>query len=1129
MGMLARLFAALLVLLPAALTGRTAPRAAAEVRRWTKGNPTLRTLRYGVVGRLVLWASDHPAGFAVMVAATVALIAGLIALPGSLVNGYMVLPWLTGLHPDPKTDVSGLLNTILGVQATLLGLVFPITLAFVALMLQRAAHSSVSLRVYLLDAAAVPVGASSIGLLVAAGLQYFVLPFNAELFSGRGMTMFLAFNGSWLLLNLLFTGFLLTRTIKFIQDREQRLAFTRIAVDTALRSELTWSVRQHIYVSEPQEQWKYSDKLTGDQPQVQMYSFSGSRSEVKIDLKADHLLEDVHLNLLRWVASRWSRRAAAQPRKDDDLAPTLIFPARLGSIGAGEVVLCAVQRGPGLTWFEKLAVHSAFWFKRTRRNRLSLSTRRMLEEIGAEVLAALEGRRVSMAVDRLREMNRLHRTLLAASEVNDQPAGGAHENTATIHVSPLSWSGTTFDREWLRPYYEISRMAISGIDEDLAVFRNLAGIPGGIALQVSPQPEAVVINGLQFGVNLAELLSLWWTRKADASLLPGEVFSGTIPAPMSKVYEQALLAFIGTWTEIHIDDGLNEADTAGDPALAWPRLASRAKIYAAHIEFSAQLFLQSVSRRDLTGASRWLDHFIKWRGSHDMELEHQLEHDFRARHVTLTLASKDWPKAHELLWDGEEPITTEIAAGALNLAIHRYWESMRLYLALLLTRTASTEQASGKELEYASALLRCAPLHPGSRVVAEDFDSTGAMLLYVLQHRLGTESAIRHLNAFGENLRWDAEGPEVSGWIYSMDGTPTALSTMQREQLMLMVTMARPRHFQLQECELLIESWWRDIDRLEDAIRICSEMLRDVLAEGFAANDEYIVTLRRLAGVDGVGADVRAARATTARALRRLVRVARRTRRITLSAHAVDVNKIQAVKQGVGEAAFAAPKLPAPIERLVFVPRVESQDLQLNIGNELKKRYLDWLGTGVDTHSLKRWGEHVLMHACAWAVARRIWDDQIAPVGDASWRNRFQPSHEEMQELIQQVVERCDQLRAAGLEPVILTSHSGSGSALVPYRWGDQEWRCPLPPGITLRSGALVGSAAARGYINDVPIYEIGTPDGDCFVVPAAMIKEVQIEGSSPTDALKIRWEQVGEDRLRFELQWKAAMAPSSG
>jgi hypothetical protein len=128
-------------------------------------------------------------------------------------------------------DVAAYAGVPWSVQATLVALVYPIVLSFIALMLQRKAHSTVALRVYVLDSAVVPAGASSIGLLVALGVQYFAAPYSTHPLLTKYMAPLLAMNGAWLLINVMLTGFFLSRSIHFIQDEEQRHAFTRVAVE----------------------------------------------------------------------------------------------------------------------------------------------------------------------------------------------------------------------------------------------------------------------------------------------------------------------------------------------------------------------------------------------------------------------------------------------------------------------------------------------------------------------------------------------------------------------------------------------------------------------------------------------------------------------------------------------------------------------------------------------------------------------------------------------------------------------------------------------------------------------------------------------------------------------------------
>ncbi len=693
----------LLSLVPFGLTGRVGPRARREVRGWTKNNATLRTLRYGSFRRCLMWGADHPVLFALLLASCSAGMAYLAA------GQRWTFAWhLPGPKLDEKFDAGAYTGVPWGVQATLVALVYPIVLSFIALMLQRRAHSTVALRVYVLDAAVVPAGASAIGLLLTMGAQYFASPYSSNGFLAEYLGLLLAFNGIWFGFNIFLTGFFLSRTVRFIQDDEQRHVYTRVAVDVALRSELTSAVKQHLFVNAPQEDWRLSaqsnevDKL----PQVHMFRTSDGSPAVKRDLKGSLMLHDVHLLLLKVVVGRWVTRAKLQS-SDRLRQPTLEFPPMVGEIATGDVVLCSVANGPELTAFERFLVRTAFCYRPSRLGTLSLSTKKMLEEIGAEVEAAAEQHRFGAAEDGLRNVIRLHKTLLLASAADQK---GSAENAATIGTSPYGWGSNTFDIEWLKPYCEVGRIAVKLLDEDSRLFRTLAVVPASIAAELPPKPEKLVIDAQMVATNLMYQLGGWWTRKADAGLAPGaKKFDGMLPAPIGKVYEQALIAFVGSFGDLHIRVPMGKSAEE-----TWAAMTARALVYASHIDNSALFFLKAVSRGDEVG-SRWLlDSFLKWCGNRQHELDCGDPDEFNVRHATLSLAEKAWLGAIDFLWNGDEPVDIGQAGKAMNLGIRRYWESMRLYLALLLIHNAGpTPETDCRELRLAAALVQGTPQHRG--------------------------------------------------------------------------------------------------------------------------------------------------------------------------------------------------------------------------------------------------------------------------------------------------------------------------------------------------------------------------------------------------------------------------------
>jgi hypothetical protein len=607
--------------LPGWLTGRAGPRARREVSGWTKNNATLRTLRYGRFRRLLLWSADHPVAFALLMGVGAAGIAYAIAR-----HNWGSVPLLRGTDLGEKFDPATYAGVPWTVQATLVALVYPIVLAFIALMLQRRAHSTIALRVYVLDSAVVPAGASSIGLLLAMGAQYFATPYSTPRFLAENMAPLLVMNGTWFAANLFLTGFFLSRTIRFIQEQEQRHAFTRVAVDVVLRSELKAAVKQHICVNAPFTDWGYpADPTDSDrQPRVQMFGLGGGEPVTQRGLKGSLVLHDVHLHLLKWVVRSWFKRARLQKQAGNLSTSVICFPPRVGQVATGQIVLCSVENGPSLTAFEQAIVRAAFWYRPFRKGALSLSTKRLLEEVAGEVETAAEQRRFSAAEEGLRDLVRLHKTLLLASAANSE---GATENAATIGTSPYAWGESSLDIEWLKPYREIARIAVGHLDEDSRLFRYLAIVPASVAAELPPKPEKLVIDVMLVGMNLAYELGGWWTRKADASLAPGATsFTGTLPAPFTKAYQQALIAFVGSWG--HLQIRVPKSRTV-PPTEAWTVLTARALIYAKHIENSAEMFLRAVSRGDEVASSWLLDSLMKWWGNRQHELRSVIQTSFR--------------------------------------------------------------------------------------------------------------------------------------------------------------------------------------------------------------------------------------------------------------------------------------------------------------------------------------------------------------------------------------------------------------------------------------------------------------------------------------------------------------------
>lgn len=1047
-----------------------------------------------------------------------AVLVGLLAVGAAYLLAFQ--KWTTWSLPAPALkkdfDIAAYAGVPWSVQATLVALVYPIVLSFVALMLQRKAHSTVSLRVYILDSAVVPAGASSVGLLLVMGAQYFATPYSTPCFLAQFMAPLLVMNSAWLLLNLLLTGFFLSRTVRFIQEEEQRHAVTRMAVDVALRAELVAAVKQHIFVNAPQSDWGFPDlRFDGPEPQVSTLSIREGRPAVKRDIKGSYVLHDVHLRLLHLVVALWKRRAAKFNADRNGKTPMLTFPPMLGGEPSRNVVLCSIEDGPALRWYERILVRLAFVYKPVRTGALSLSTRKMLEEIGSEVESAAEQQRFGAAVERLRDMMRLHGKLLRACAVD---AEGLEGNAATIGISPYAWGATSFDREWLKAYLDVGRIAVNQLEEDPRLFRALASIPASIGSALPPRPEQLLINAQLAGTNLANQLAGWWIRKADASLAPGAItFSGTLPAPLSKVYEQAVVEFIGTWNDLSIRV---PKELSGGDAAAWQTLTGRALVYASHIENSAELFLEAVSRGDETGAVWLLENFLKWWGSRQHELDcADIEGDFRVRHATLTLAQKDWEATKTFLWDGTEPVTIEFASKALSLGIRRHWESMRLYVVLLLIKQAGeTPAADSRELRLAATLISARPQKDGGSVDARPLDNIDDVLTRLLGTLFGVETATRWLNGFADRLSWKSKEPVVSGWIYSWSGSAPNMYFLKRALAVLLLAVVSENRTDINRSKRLVERWWKDLDNLTQVESYVAELRKEVLSGAFRSRQAPVRVLQTLLGK---APRRRAGYLATAVALKKLQAVAAHERGTTLLALPVDVEKVRSLGRKIAAHSFdATAGLPPPVERIEFSLSAATLAMSTSFRCE-RKWYLEGVDAGSD-EDVADWGGRLVQQTLLkLSFAKLVADFYLKPVNKPELRELYNATSDQMRAYLSAVATQCSSLEALGETPVILVGHSAARTLLNPYKWGTQDGRCLPPEGVAVTTGAP-SHPRAFSVINGIPVFGFDTPGGDCYVLNRDTLKSLTVEGTSASNAIAIDWEAVSEEQVKLTLKWRA-------
>ncbi|SAK82109.1 hypothetical protein AWB79_05431 [Caballeronia hypogeia] len=744
---------------------------------------------------------------------------------------------------------------------------------------------------------------------------------------------------------------------------------------------------------------------------------------------------------------------------------------------------------------------------------MSLSTRKMLEELAGEVESAVEQERFSVADERFKEVLQLHKTLLLASAADTDDVSG---NAATIGSSAYSWGDSSFNMEWLRPYRDIARLAVNHFDDDARLFNRVSYVPASIAGTLPSRPEKLLIDAQLIGKNLAYRLAEWWIRKADDNLLSHDIsVSGTLPPPLKKVYESAMIAFVGHWDSLRLHIKIQAE--LGD-SKAWSLYASGALVYAAHIENSAELLLKAVSRGDET-ASVWLfETFLKWWGNREFELRcRDGLFDYRARNATIGLASKSWLEARELLWDGSLPASLEVGREALNLSIRRFWESMRLLVALLLVENVGINPSNdNRELRFAAALVTGESQERGGRVEVQPLASVDEFLEALLRELFAIGTAIGRLDHFAERLSWDKDAPVVAGWSYGWTSSLDGLASMGQSQALILVSLVATARPQVIRSKRLIERWWKDVGKLETVDRYLRDMRRVVLSKSF---EELVPATSILQSRFATSLRIRSARLAIARVVRQLSVIAQRERRLAMKAFGIDAEKVRALGAQIAEVAFDGGAPNAPVDGLAFVPGLPLRNWTYRF-DDYSKYFLKHIETGADSALAEQVGKTVRQCIVAWSFAAAVDFEGLEPLNSAVLRGDWDASLDERHAFIIAVSKRCATIRDRGEEPVILVGHSAAGMYLHADRWGSSAWQTEPPASVTIRHGAGGGEIA---FVDNWPVFDFDTPNGDCYVVSRALLRSLTVSGSNARDAMGITWVQAKEDRLVFTLTWSSA------
>lgn len=782
-------------LIPRRLLGSLSWHVDQFMQPWQASTTTFRKNSW--FDRLLFISAEHPWTFLVLIAVIWACIAGAVITPSDF--GFLPPTLLV------QSDLPSYFGTAWSVQATVVALVYPLVISFVAFLLQRRATAKVALTAYLLETGVKPSGASSFALLVLMTIQYLVLPWiKAPL-----VVALMVANVVWLAVNLFLTGWFLARTAQYLQDERRVHTLQWLTQCVTLPREVRTYAMGLLLQNAQENGWVPGKDPSDDssKPKVYLFPMGEGRVALQRRFSTPNDLRDVHFRPLGWAIGRW---ISAQ-RLVQDSHPLLELPCTPDR-SAEKHVLCRVRSAKNPSTISAAAIRVSYQFAPSSKSAMPFTSLEVMEELGQEAASQAEQRREPGFQQALNDLLDVHAGLLrsASYRLNDDTL-----NSVCLLPNPYGWGSQPMSREWMKPYRVIAEAAVAALEVDERFFERSAALSKRLIDRAGEQPYEVLADLMLSSTLLMYHLGLWWSGRISTE--PSQsVHSPQLLLPTARrIYSNAVQGWIGAWESIYVR--IDEDEAVGE-AEAWRANVTRVKLYAAHIDETARLLLAAVARGDAEAARRLDDSLIKWWGARQYEFDEDRAFTRPGWNIfTLIFVNLSWDEARSQipdLPDGEQ--ATEVAGELLTIILKKYWSDVCMVVALVLLESSSGIEHAESSLciEIVGALMGGRGYDEGGTTDVDRHQDSGAAVARITRALFSDRVYSKRLDKLVERFRSDTRKPMTSGRVYSLHGADD-VDTLTHGQAMYIAAQVNGNHDALREFTRIVDGWREDLHRLE--------------------------------------------------------------------------------------------------------------------------------------------------------------------------------------------------------------------------------------------------------------------------------------------------------------------------
>ena len=766
---------------------------ARELRVHFRGNAALRSQRRPRFRRVLDLARRRPVAVAFCIVAVYALVVG---------STFLVSPAALGLKVpanvnDYFRDFQGIATALLGTQATLVALVYPLTIALVGTLFEARTTTGSRLNVFLTETEAVATGGSALLLCMVTGLP--LVAFGQMPL--RVTAALTALDALWFAFNLFGVAYFVRRSLDYLRPTSRVTLLREYAANVAWRADLTQLMRRdrlarattygYIY---PGPNAKARGGTEPDLVQVGLADRQPDGHEAAIDLGDKCVLTDVRLGLLDVVARSWAARTAiALPVSGGKSRHPVLTYAAIGG-GSGREVLGSVSGGASLDALETFLVRRAYRFQRAGRvcGVAPLETERLLREAAADLPPLVQQGKLSEFEAQLEQVVALHAFLFEAA----QRRGDRAMLSYALDRDPGGFD--TVAQLWTRCYRDLLVRAAAELRKEASFFRWCAYLPHRLLFVIRETvPRPLVLSSLELARTLFWVLRQWadGARPIQASRAVANE-GWEIAGSDGQIYE-------GAWRELvagmeQLADGLGRPCLGEQEGVTWESAASPARSQLQHLGECFVMVGACAWAGDLTG-TRWsVDMLLRWPKASLNRLDGNGSGVVMAEALLHPgLFGTPWEELAPLRATAQMQAFAPDAHQVLHALLRNAWFDAQVMLTCVLVRRAvqagplSAQAEAARRLIWRDAYDQVGSLDPGDESVTPS--KFLLSLLRIVSSGYGIQGTwAATLRDWADRLTHAVRGPMVSQRIYSTSGPLLDIGNFTMEQAVCLAALVHP-------------------------------------------------------------------------------------------------------------------------------------------------------------------------------------------------------------------------------------------------------------------------------------------------------------------------------------------------